>query len=116
MNCSKARFPSLTVAVGPRLRDQIEGRESLNGKVAFSIRCELNNTVKYMNRSAVVSESLVVAKEYHRDSRVFRFRSSCLSCFLLFCCSCLCSFVVGNMFRAMNVKMKRVRVGVMVTL
>ena len=56
MDCSKAGFPSLTVAVEPRLRGQIESRESLNGKVAFSIRCEMNNTVKFMNRSAVVSE------------------------------------------------------------
>ena len=74
MDCSKAGFPSLTVAVEPRLRGQIESRESLNGKVAFSIRCEMNNTVKFMNRSAVVSEYLVVAKECHRDSHVLSLR------------------------------------------
>ena len=70
MDCSKAGFPSLTVAVKPRLRDQIESRESLNGKVAFSIRCEMNNTVKFMNRSAVVSESSGCQRMPQRESCV----------------------------------------------
>ena len=47
-------FP-LCVTVEPRLRSQIEQRESLNGKVAFSIRCEMNGTISYMNRSAGMS-------------------------------------------------------------
>ena len=55
MDCSHPGFPSVYVMVQPQLRTQILTKHSLNGKVAFSIRCEMNNTTEYMNKSVGVS-------------------------------------------------------------
>ena len=55
MGCSQPGFPSLTLTVEPKLRSQIEQIESMNPKVAFSIRCERNGAINYMNSSVVVS-------------------------------------------------------------